>query len=212
MSETELALAYAAGVIDSDGYIGVHTPKYAERDARGWQVTYQPRVQVKQVTPQAIDLLHELFGGHRYIAKPSARRGRPLISWAVHSAAAGRVCEMVRPYLRIKPRQAENVIEVCRLNRLPKRYVLPEIEPGEPMVTMIEAARITGRGYGSVTQAVYQGSMPHVRLGARKVLVPASFLETWVRRGAGGTSRSESNTAELERCLQLSHALNRVGV
>ena len=95
--------AYCAGVIDSDGYIGVHRNTYAMR-VRGdaGQAVYQPRVQVKQVEPAAIDLLHDLFGGHRYVGKPTAAKGRPLIVWGVHSAACAPVLEAVMPYLRIK--------------------------------------------------------------------------------------------------------------
>src|SRR5215813_13490022 len=93
-----LVLAYAAGVIDSDGYIGVKKNPH----------TYAARVMVKQVTPQAIDLLHELFGGYRSRMAPSAQRGRDLITWEVHSAAAGRACKALMPYLRIKRPQAEN--------------------------------------------------------------------------------------------------------
>src|SRR3954470_21903803 len=93
-------LAYAAGVIDSDGWIGVHRSSYAMR-VRGdaTQAIYSPRIQVKQVEPGAIDLLCDLFGGHRYTTKP--RPGsRPLISWSVHSAACHPVLMAVIPYLR----------------------------------------------------------------------------------------------------------------
>ena len=56
MSATDFA--YCAGVIDSDGYIGVHRNTYAMR-VRGdaGQAVYQPRVQVKQVESGAVDHL-----------------------------------------------------------------------------------------------------------------------------------------------------------
>ena len=89
-------IAYAAGVIDSDGYIGVKRSDYAQR-VRGdaGQPVYAPRVMVKQVTPEAVTLLHDLFGGYRGDARPSAARGRPLFTWEAHSANAMRACEAV---------------------------------------------------------------------------------------------------------------------
>src|SRR6266702_2354802 len=118
MASAPTNLAYAAGVIDSDGYIGVNRSTYAMR-VRGdaSQAVYAARVMVKQVEPQAIDLLHEMFSGYRSAAPPTAARGRLLHAWEVHSANAGRACVALLPYLRIKRVQAENAIEVSMINR-----------------------------------------------------------------------------------------------
>jgi hypothetical protein len=195
-------LAYAAGVIDSDGWIGV--------SVRG--NSYAPRVQVRQVTAPAVDLLGEMFGGYRAVVPPSAPGGRPLNQWAVHSAAAGRVCEAVGPYLRIKPRQAANAVEVCRINATAgsRRFEFPPVVEGEPMITMAEAARRLGKDYGVVLQSVRYGNVPHVRQGPRRVLIPESYLPVWAARG-GRPKRSAEVTAQLERCLALARELNRVG-
>ena len=207
-------LAYAAGVIDSDGYIGVHRSDYAMR-VRGdaTQAVYQPRVQVKQVTSEALDLLHEVFGGHRYDGKPTAKRGRPLRVWAVHSAMAGAVCEALLPYLRIKRAQAANVLEVCRINSegRRRRWDFPEVVDGEPMVTMAEAARQLGKSYGTVIQSVRHGNVPHVRSGPRQVLIPESYLPVWAARGSC-PSRNAAVTERLEACFARAKELNRVGV
>lgn len=207
-------LAYAAGVVDSDGYIGVHRSDYAMRVRKdAGQAVYMPRVAVKQVTPQAIDLLHDLFGGHRYNGKPSAERGRPLLAWSVHSAMAGRVCESLLPYLRIKREQARNAIEVCAINAegQRRRWDVPEVVNGEPMVTMAEASRVLGKDYGTVIQSVRNGNVPHVRTGPRKVLIPASYLPVWASRGHS-PSRHPEVTARLEACFQRAKQLNRVGI
>jgi hypothetical protein len=188
MTSAPADLAYAAGVVDSDGYIGVLRSRGGkEHKAAGWQCSYMPRVAVKQVTPQALDLLHELFGGHRYDGKPTTGRGRPLMGWAVHSAMAVRTCQALLPYLRIKREQALNAIEVGRINTSGqrRRFVLPEITPGEPMVTMAEAARRTGKYYYTVAQSVRLGNVPHIRLGPRKVLIPESYLPIWKSREKG---------------------------
>ena len=195
-------LAYAAGVIDSDGYIGVK---------RG--VSYAARMIVKQVQPQAVELLHEMFGGYRSTAPPTAERGRYLLTWEVHSASAGRACEALLPYLRIKRVQAENAIEVCRINAGPRRHRwdVPEVIEGEPMVTMAEAARRLGKSYAVVIQAVRLGSVPHVRTGPRKVLIPESYLPVWAARRCA-PRRHPDVTARLEACYQRAKELNHVGI
>lgn len=201
-------LAYAAGVIDSDGYIGVRR-KTSDR----WQAVYAPRMMVKQVEPQAIELLHGMFGGYRTTGQPTAARGRPLFTWEVHSASAGRACEALLPHLRIKRAQAENAIEVYRINKSGqrRRFVLPEIVPGEPMVTMAEAARRLGKDYCTVAQSVRLGNVPHVRLGPRQVQIPESYLPVWAERSKGATRRPDI-TAQLEARFLHAKKLNRVGI
>lgn len=201
-----------AGVVDSDGYIGVH-----RRKAGQWAANYQPRVQVKQVTPEAVDLFAAAFGGHRYDAKPSAAKGRPLMVWQAHSAAAGLVCEALLPHLRIKRRQAENVLTLCEVNsRLGRRrFPVPEVVPGEPMLTIKEVCERTGRSYETVTQAIRQGTIPFER-GPRSgskpsVFIPESFLPVWATRGTS-PRRDPALTVELEACYDLARSLNRVGV
>lgn len=207
-------LAYAAGVVDSDGYIGVHRSTYAQRvRADATQAVYMPRVQVKQVTPQAIDLLADMFGGHRYDGKPTTGKGRPLLVWSVHSRMAGDVCRTLLPYLRIKRAQAENAVRVCEINASPdrRRFELPAVDPDEPMVTMAEAARRLGKSYGTVIQSVRHGNVPHLRLGVRKVLIPESYLATWATRSTSAPRRADL-TANLEECFLRAKELNRVGI
>jgi excisionase family DNA binding protein len=177
------------------------------------QAVYFPRVQLKQVTPQAVDFMHDLFGGHRMNGKPTARYGRPLLAWAVHSRAAGQVCEAILPYLRIKRAQAENAIEVCRINAEGQRrgWDVPDVIPGEPMVTMAEAARRLGKHYGTVMQSVRLGNVPHVRSGPRKVLIPESYLPVWAERGKTPPRRQDV-TDRLHACFLRAKELNRVGI
>jgi len=213
MELTPTDLAYAAGVIDSDGYIGVRHSDYRVRVVKDCQTpTYSARAQVKQVEPQAIDLLQAMWGGYRGFQDPSAKRGRPLHAWQVHSAGAGRVLEAVLPYLRIKRAQAENALEVCRLVQMGAlRFEIPEVIDGEPMVTMAEAARRLGKDYGTVLQSVRHENVPHVRTGPRKVLIPESYLPVWAAR-TRTPSRSPELLDRLHACFLRAKELNRVGV
>lgn len=187
-------LAYCAGVMDSDGHIGVHRNSYRVRvagDAK--QPTFQPRVSVKQIDAGAIDVFHDLFGGHRYIdTKNRKGSARPIHVWQVHSRAAGVVASALLPHLRIKRRQAELIIELCEINASPRRraWVIPEVVEGEPLLPLAEAAERAGRSYATAVQSVKLGNIPFVRRG-RRVFVPESYVETWRTRGRGPMRRPE---------------------
>lgn len=210
MKDTDIA--YAAGVIDSDGYIGVKRSTYAMRHGEGGQSVYSPRAMVKQVTPEAIDLLHEMFGGYRGAGKPTAKKGRPLYTWEVHSANAMRACEIVLPYLRIKREQAVNAIECGRLNAGPGRrgWDLPAVDPNEPMVPLLDAARRAGRSPAVAYQSAHLRNIPTFREG-RRVFVPESYIETWANRSQASPRRAHIGE-QMEACFQRAKELNRVGV
>lgn len=112
----KLTLAYLAGVIDSDGSISIRRSTYAmrKRGDAGAPI-YSERITVRQVTPQAIELLHATFAGYRYTSDPSAKRGRPLEGWEVTDKRAHLALVALLPYLRIKRRQAENCLALRAL-------------------------------------------------------------------------------------------------
>lgn len=201
-----------AGVMDSDGYIGV-----AMRKACEWAANYQPRVQVKQVTPEAPDLFHESFGGHIYKQASSAAKGRPLWCWQVHSAACEPILSALLPYLRIKPDRARNALDLCALNSQlgHRKFPVPDVVAGEPMLTIKEVCERSGRSYETVTQAIRMGTIPFVRgprSGSRpSVFVPESFLPVWESRGSSPT-RDPAMTERLHDCYLRAKELNRVGV
>lgn len=217
MNTTEIELAYAAGVIDSDGCIRVSRSTWrARKKGDCINPTYQAVIFVRQVETEAVEFLHQAFGGYRSMTTPTAKRGRPMHSWNIHSQAAGRVLELLLPFLRIKRRQAENALEVCRLSRLgSRRFEVPAVKKGEPLVSMTEAAERLGKSYAVVIQAVHKGSVPFVRRPAAyrqpHIFIPESYLETWRTRGHT-PSRSAKVNAQLEACFQRGKELNRVGI
>jgi len=108
---SEADLAYCAGVIDSDGTIGVKKSSYGQRvvgDRRS--PGYSERVCVKQVERGAVDLLKQLFGGTFYVEHPQAGARRSLYVWQVTDRNAAACLSAVLPYLRIKRLQAENCL------------------------------------------------------------------------------------------------------
>jgi len=120
--EGDCSLAYMAGIIDADGTIGIKRSTYAmRRRGDATQPVFSERVCVKQVTPEAIDLLHETFDGYRFMAGPGSRNGRPMHGWQVTDLKAYGCLLAVRPYLRIKVAQAENCIALREVKERSKR-------------------------------------------------------------------------------------------
>lgn len=115
-------LAYCAGIVDADGTIGIKRNTYAARVVKDCaQATFSERVCVKQVETAAIDLLHSLFGGYRFTAKPSARRGRVLHGWQVTDLQAATCLRALLPFLRIKREQAANCLSLRAIKERSKR-------------------------------------------------------------------------------------------
>jgi hypothetical protein len=109
-------LAYAAGVIDSDGNIAIRFDTYAMRTRRNdYGPVYKERISVRQIEPQAVDLFTEEFGGSRFIYTPKRPGCLPLHSWQIVSRMAANVLVGVLPYLRIKRTQAELCLELRQL-------------------------------------------------------------------------------------------------
>ena len=109
-------LAYAAGVIDSDGSIGIRLDTHAMRVRKvKTGPIFKERVTLKQIEPQAVDLLHEAFGGSRFISAPPNERAQPLHSLQIVDRMASTFLAAIAPYLLIKRRQAELCIELRRL-------------------------------------------------------------------------------------------------
>lgn len=112
----KIELAYLAGVIDSDGSIGIKKSTYSMRvvgDSK--QPSYSERVSIKQVEPEAIDLAYSLFGGYKFRQKPSAPNGKFLNGWQVTDKKAIAVIKAILPFLRIKKKQALNCISLRKI-------------------------------------------------------------------------------------------------
>ena len=113
----ETTVAYLAGLIDGEGYIGIKRSaayRCQGRQTRG----YAARIQCRMVEPAALELLDRLFGGHLYRERVSINRvRRPLICWSVSNAQAEAAIRALAPYLRIKRNVAATVLRLRHLQR-----------------------------------------------------------------------------------------------
>jgi hypothetical protein len=205
-ADRQLDLAYAAGVIDSDGSIGIHRKKFEH-----CQTCYEPRVYVRQVEIEAVELLYGLFGGYRLSPRSYVQNGKPLHEWRVSGQVACSALNELLPYLRIKKARAENALELGRLNATPNFRPPLAVDESEGWVSIKEAALLVGRPYQSINGAVWKGMIPSV--GRRQTRrVPLTTVKTWLMRKPGGPTRLPERTAQLDQLYWRSRELNKVGV
>lgn len=105
MQPTKLQLAWAAGFVDGEGYIGL-TRNFDK--VRGYY-SYRIQIEAAQVIRTPINLLHNLFGRGRVGFGSNPKRG--YWYWRTFGIDAIRVAEALLPYLIVKRRQAEYLLE-----------------------------------------------------------------------------------------------------
>ena len=94
-------LAYLAGFIDADGFIGLHRKKSPTR------TYYTPRVGISGTQRDPLDLAAETFGGRVRSYDPRVAGHRGVFVWERSGRYAVQVLDALRPYLRVK---AEHVL------------------------------------------------------------------------------------------------------
>lgn len=107
MKKTDLA--YAAGVIDSDGCI--YIDRFRDKRKSHIRFNYVLRIKVCQSDKQAVVWLSETFDGswreypyHEY--KYSANK-KPLFIWQINNMKAVGLLKLLMPYMKIKNKQAK---------------------------------------------------------------------------------------------------------
>lgn len=116
-------LAYAAGVLDSDGYLGISRNTYHMRvigDSKA--PSYSERICVRQNEATIPEFLRTTFGGSVYCERH--RHGNRTLGfrWDIRAKQAAHVIRLVLPFLRLKRQQAELLLalhEDKRLHRPP---------------------------------------------------------------------------------------------
>lgn len=179
MSKT---LAYLAGVIDSDGCITIKRRRV--KTAAKWNMS--STIFVRQVTREAIHLLHETFGGSVRVNPPSTHGGRDLFQWTVDRTKATAAAMRLLPYLRIKRQQAMILVEFAKFLSDPRKRCAVTYfkwEDDEACYTVEQAAGMKGISAASVYQAVGNNSIPSKLmpgLGRGKRLIPKRFWDSYV--------------------------------
>lgn len=109
---TVAQVAYTAGIMDGEGtfYIGNYSGNRKNGDKH-----YQTLIAVATTDKPLMDWLFNTFGGgfREYTPKQMAKNSRKQVyRWQATSNRMLHICELILPYLVIKKRQAEIMIEI----------------------------------------------------------------------------------------------------
>lgn len=101
--------AYAAGLIDGEGCIGIF-----KSNAKSHHPTYSARVDVGMTTKAATVLqsLRREYGGTISRSREATERWAEAQCWSVSGSAAAKMLSRIAPYLRMKGEQAEVALRV----------------------------------------------------------------------------------------------------
>lgn len=109
------ALAYAAGIIDGEGTIGVtelavdYEPGNRKRRRKSPQ--FRCYVAVVMSDPTVPMWLRSTFGGYLYTYAPRQPNHKPPTRWCLANGGATSFCIQVQPFLRLKKEQASLLID-----------------------------------------------------------------------------------------------------
>ena len=119
-SLSEIDLAYLAGILDGEGFIGI--TKYKKSSCkRGF--SYQIRVQVGTKDSVISKECYNITGFGRY-----HKSNCNTFYWITEANSAYAVLKLVIPYLRLKKKQAQLCIDLYERANSGKRNYLPEEE------------------------------------------------------------------------------------
>ena len=122
MTKKEI-LAYIAGIVDGEGYIGI---KKDMIKGRGVSPVYYERLSIAQNKKELVDLFIETFKcGKIYFHGHSKLSKKGYWSWEISNKICVNVLKQIYPYLRIKKPEAKLVIKLSK-NKRQKYFVLPK--------------------------------------------------------------------------------------
>jgi hypothetical protein len=109
---TDTEAAYMAGIMDGEGtfYIGNYSGNRKNGDKH-----FQTLIAIATTDKSLMDWLHNIFGGgvRSYTPKQMAKNSRKQVyRWCATSNRMLQICQIILPYLVIKKRQAEIMIEI----------------------------------------------------------------------------------------------------
>lgn len=114
-------IAYCAGIVDGEGCIRIKKSKAYGCTGRRTP-GYHASIVVRMVEVEAIDILTKTIGGWWYSSKSSLKSGRPFHCWQLSDKKAEAALRMLLPYLRVKKRQAEIVLQLRDLQKTGRQH------------------------------------------------------------------------------------------
>lgn len=117
---------YIAGLIDGEGYIGLW--KKPTRSTVHAIQGYQPGIKIAMVgADELLYALQDEFGGYIEYRKSTKPNQRDSVCWTIRNKArTAEFIEYIMPHLVLKKKQAELLLEFCRLGILHPGFAPPE--------------------------------------------------------------------------------------
>ena len=111
ISETDKA--YAAGLFDGEGSVGISFTKQAKKSSRK---SYQIKASIAMIDQDSILWMVSIFGGH-YDTTNRTRSGNIVHRWTLHCRKAADFLELIVPYLKLKRARSAAAIKLARMAR-----------------------------------------------------------------------------------------------
>lgn len=121
MKVSDTTLAYLAGLVDGEAYIGIKRSK-AYRCQGRTTPSYHARIQVRMVHEGAIKTLAEAFGGWHYKEKRPIPNRRQLFCYQASDLCAETILRALLPFLVVKKESAETVLALRDLQLESNRH------------------------------------------------------------------------------------------
>lgn len=118
--------AYLAGLVDGEGTISLRTVRHPERRRK---IVINPYVAIYNCVPEVLYWIHKTTElGHIRQRCPTKHQRKPVYEWITRSLVdCARISRTVLPYLIIKRRQAELLLEFCENRALWTTYTDHEL-------------------------------------------------------------------------------------
>ena len=118
----QAVVPYIAGIIDGEGYMGIRKCK-----RKSGRVVYAPMVSVKNTNREVLDFCCLYFGGKVYTEQRVSPSGKTFYAWQiVKRKLIINLLETVLPYLIIKKKEAEALLEFFRCCSFGKKRLSEE--------------------------------------------------------------------------------------
>ena len=103
-------LAYIAGILDGEGYIGL--VKHIEKRSKRETIYYDPVVNVSMTNKLAIDFINSLFEGNIWFSDKGEKTNRKgIFEWVAKGQKRTKeILEAVLPFLKVKKEQAVTLL------------------------------------------------------------------------------------------------------
>jgi len=122
--KTKEELAYIAGFIDGEGYIGIK--KYIRNSTKTWCPMYSEKISVAGTCEPVIKSFDTIIKGYINFHKHSKLSKRGYWSWEVTENKARLFLQMIYPYLKVKKLEADILLLLGKNKKKTKSNTIKE--------------------------------------------------------------------------------------